>query len=230
MLSLSYRVGTLALAAVALTACEDGVGPDSTARVTVVNATNAQLDVLTDGQLSPANARLNFAGGSRCLVVDPTNTGLSLRESNSLLTVTTFNSAFEPGGTHTVIATQTTTGVFSTLTLSNLNTPLSGNGGLRVVNAGGGTQTYDVYVTDPGVSLSGQSARGSSLASGQASSFFSVTAGTPQQVRLTTAGTTTTAIDVGTHVFEAGQNVTLVIGPPAPGSSVRRTFFIVHNC
>jgi hypothetical protein len=228
-MQLLYRIGAIAAAAALMSGCDESTGPDSDARVVVVNTTNAQFDVLTDGQLSPSNSRINFAGGSQCLDVDPDDPELSLRESNSLINISTFAPTLEPGRAHTIlIIPTTTTNVYSFIELTNDNSLGSDESGLRVVNAATGSASYDVYVTEPGAAITG--ARASAITYGSASAFFDVPAGVPQQVRLTNAGTTTVAFDLGTQVFQEGQNLSLVVGMPAQGSATRRTFFIVHNC
>jgi hypothetical protein len=68
---LMSRLSAFAIAAFALSACEDSSGPDSDAHVMVVNATNAQFDVLEDGSVAPSDSRINFAGGTQCFDVDP---------------------------------------------------------------------------------------------------------------------------------------------------------------
>ena len=226
---LMYRIGALAVALAALSACEDGNGPDSDARVVVVNATNAQFDVMRDGSLAPSDTRINFSGGTQCFEVDPEASGLTLRESNSLINISTFTPTLEPGGEHVVLIIPTTTAnVYSFIEIQDDFDPDGNQSGLRVVNAATGAASYDVYVTEPGAALTG--ARATGVTYGNASAFFGIPAGTPQQVRLTNAGTTTVAIDAGTTTFTPGQNFTLVVGAPQTGSTTRRPFYIVHNC
>jgi hypothetical protein len=226
---LLHRIGALALVTFALSACEDSNGPDSDARVSVVNTTNAQFDVVNDGSVAPSDSRINFAGGSQCFEVDPDAPGLSVRESNSLINISTFSPTLEPGGEHTVlIIPTTTTNVYSFIELADDFSAGSNQSGFRLVNTATGAASYDVYVTEPGAALTG--ARASGVTYGNASAFFAIPAGTQQQVRLTNAGTTTVAFDLGTTTFTPGQNYSLVVGMPASGSTARRTFYIVHNC
>ena len=63
---------------------------------------------------------------------------------------------------------------------------------------------------------------------GAGSSFISVPAGT-SQIRLTSTGLTTVVLDVGSQAFTAGQTMTLVIAPPATGSTTLRAF-LIPNC
>ena len=228
-MQLMYRIGALATLAFALSACEDGNGPDSDARVMVVNVTNAQFDVVHDGRVAPSDSRINFAGGTQCFDLDPAEPDLSLRESNSLINISTFDPTLEPGGEHTVLIIPTTTAnVYSFIELADDFSPGANQSGLRVVNAATGTTSYDVYVTEPGAALTG--ARASGVTSGNATAFFEVPAGELRQVRLTNAGTTTVALDLGTTSFEPGQKYSLVVGVPASGSTTRRAFYIVHDC
>jgi len=53
-----------------------------------------------------------------------------------------------------------------------------------------------------------------------------VIANAAQQVRITNAGTQTLVLDVGARIFNAGQGVTLVIAPPAAGSTTPRAFYV----
>ena len=64
------------------------------------------------------------------------------------------------------------------------------------------------------------------LAAGN-SAFVSVPAGS-SQIRLTATGLTTPIVlDVGLQAFTAGQKATLVIAPPAAGSTTPRAFLVI---
>jgi hypothetical protein len=80
-----------------------------------------------------------------------------------------------------------------------------------------------VYVTAPGAALGTTSATG--IGFGTTSGLINVAAGT-QQIRFTTTGTQTVAINAGSLTFTAGQNAVLVIAPPAPGTTALRTFLV----
>ena len=112
---------------------------------------------------------------------------------------------------------------------ANTFTPSSGQGALRVFNAGAAGTSYDVYITIPGAALATASPSASAVASGFASPFFEVSTTATQQVRITAAGSKSVVLDVGNVAFVAGQNATLVIGPPASGSTVLRAF-VVAGC
>jgi hypothetical protein len=53
-----------------------------------------------------------------------------------------------------------------------------------------------------------------------------VSAGTLRQMRITNAGFKTLLLDIGSTALIAGQNLTLVIAPPAAGASTLRSFFV----
>jgi hypothetical protein len=62
--------------------------------------------------------------------------------------------------------------------------------------------------------------------SGSATAFVSVPSGS-QQIRLTSTGLLTPLLlDVGSQTFVAGTNYTLIIAPPASGSTTLRAFLV----
>src|SRR5206468_11212009 len=103
--------------------------------------------------------------------------------------------------------------------LSNTFTPTTGQGGLRVFNATTGTTGFDVFVTAAGAALG--TATVANVLTGTSSAFVSVPAGSPQ-IRLASTGSTTVLLDLGAQTVTAGQNATLVIAPPATGSTAPR--------
>ena len=107
-----------------------------------------------------------------------------------------------------------------------LNTfaPTAGQSGLRVFNATSGVTGYDVFVTASGAALGTPTV--ANAVAGNGTAFVSVPAGS-QQIRLTSTGTTTPIVlDLGAQALTAGQNYTLVIAPPASGSTVPRAFLV----
>jgi hypothetical protein len=96
------------------------------------------------------------------------------------------------------------------------------SGGLRVFNAASGAASLDAFV---GTSTS---ASASGVTFGNGSAFFSVPAGT-QTVTLNMAGTNTTVVTAANQTFAAGVNSTLVVTPPASGTTALQ-FFVVPAC
>lgn len=92
---------------------------------------------------------------------------------------------------------------------------------MQVFNATG--TAYDVHVTASGEALATPTV--ANIGAGASSSFTSIAAGSPQ-VRLTAVGATTVVLDAGAQTFTAGQRATLVIAPPAAGSTTPRVFLV----
>ena len=133
-----------------------------------------------------------------------------------------FSPVLQPGISYTLLAYPALTGV-QFATLANVFTPTAGQGGLRVFNATGGATGIDVYVTPTAAPLT--TATVSNAVAGIASSFVNVPDGA-SQVRLTATGSTTVLLDAGSLTFTAGKNATLVIAPPAVGSTALRVFIV----
>jgi hypothetical protein len=95
-----------------------------------------------------------------------------------------------------------------------------------VFNAGAPGTSYDVYVTAPGASLTTETPTFSAVLAGTNSSFINVSTSTAQQVRITAAGMKTELLDIGNVALVVGQSVTMVIAPPAAGSSAPRSFLV----
>ena len=100
----------------------------------------------------------------------------------------------------------------------------AGQGGLRVFNAVSAGTSYDVCVGLPGSAI--VSSYANNIGFGMGSSYFNVGADAAQQVRIISAGTQTLVLDVGTRSFIAGQNLTLVVAPPATGTTTPRAFYV----
>jgi hypothetical protein len=127
---------------------------------------------------------------------------------------------------YTVIAYPGTNGTTQFATIADTFTPLPGQVGFRVFNAGATGSSYDVYVTAPGASLTNTPPTFDAVAAGGNATFLGVSTGASQQVRITAEGSKTVLLDVGNVAFVVGQNVTLVIAPPVAGSTIPRTFMV----
>ena len=224
-----YRILETAMVAtsVALAACgdDDVTGLEgNAATVRFVNATSTSLDIAEGGTVATGNGALSFGTASNCMSVHATNAELAVRQTGTSTPLVGFTSAFQAGGNYTVIAYPGPAAAMQFTTVSNAFTPTVGQGGLRVFNAVSAGTSYDVYVGTPGATT--VTAGANNIGYGTGSSYFNVGANAAQQVRITNAGTQALVLDVGTRSFIAGQNVTLVVAPPAAGSATPRAFYV----
>jgi len=220
------RLAIALLSTVVLAACETrtstGVAGGSSATVRLVNATGASLDVVSGSSVSANNGNLGFGAHSSCIGVDATNPNLTVRTTGTTTSLSGFSLSLATGGKYIVIAYVDGAGTtqFATFTTTDF-VPSSGQSGLRVFDAATGTATFDVHLTAPGDTLGVASAI--NLAFASSTNFLGVAGGTVQ-VRLTTSGSRTVVLDAGNQSLTAAQNYILVIGPPASGTTVLRSF------
>jgi hypothetical protein len=192
------------------------------ATIRLANATNTGLDVLQGTTVLSGASNIAFGASSSCSSVNAATPGLTVRQTGTTAALPGFTPTLAVGNSYTIIAYPNGTGVaFATLT--NTFTPTAGQAGLRVFNATGGATGLDVFVTASGAPLA--AATIANALTGVASSFVSVPAGS-QQIRVTTTGLTTVLLDLGSQTLSAGQNATLVIAPPAAGSTTLRAFLV----
>lgn len=226
----TLSVALLVPALATLAACDSDnstglSGTSNNATVQFINASNASLDVATNGSVATGNGALSYGIAGSCMSVDAANSGLTVRTTGTSTPLTGFTPAFTAGGNYTVVAYPGTAGATQFVTVSNAFTPASGQAGLRVVNVGAAGSNYDVYVTAPGAALGTSNAN--NIGVGTGSSYFNVAAGTPQEIRVTNAGSQTLVLTFGaSNTFTAGKKSTLVITAPAPGSTSPRGFII----
>lgn len=235
----SLAVTALITAFVTLGACSSdntlglgvagGTGGDSlsNARVRIANATAASLDVASSGVVVAGNAAIGrFGLASSCTPTNALTPGLAVRIAGTSTPVPGLATSYQSGVSYTVVAYPNAVGTTQFATVADLFTPLSGQSGLRVFNAGAAGTSYDVYVTDPGAPLAAAASTFNNVTAGAFTTFANVTAGTEHQLRITDAGTKTLLLDIGSTVLIAGQSMTLVIAPPAAGSTTIRSFFV----
>ena len=225
-----HRILATAMVAtsLALAACgdDDATGPNgNNATVRFVNATSTSLDIAENGAVATGNGALSYGTASNCMSVQATNASLAVRQTGTSAPLPGFTPAFQPGGNYTVIVYPGAGGVTQFATVSNAFTPSSGQAGLRVFNGVAAGTSYDVYAGAAGATT--VTAGANNIGYGSGSSYFNVVAGAPQQVRITNAGTQTLVLDVGMRTFIVGENATLVLAPPAPGSATPRGFYVV---
>jgi hypothetical protein len=193
------------------------------ATIRLANATNNALDLLQGTSVLTGGGNLAFGTSSACSSVNAATPGLTIRQTGTTTALPGFTPTLVVGTSYTIIAYPGASAVqFATLT--NTFTPVAGQAGLRVFNVTGGATGYDVFVTASGATLTTPTI--ANAISGTASSFVSVPAGS-SQIRVTATGTTTPIVlDLGAQSFTAGQNATLVIAPPAAGSTTLRGFLV----
>jgi hypothetical protein len=193
------------------------------AMVRLANATGTALDFLKSGTALTGGSNIGFGTSSTCSSVNAASPALTIANTGTTTALSGFTPTFTAGTSYTVVAYPTTTGGVQFTTLDNTFTPASGQAGLRVFNATSELVPFDVYVTTSGAVLG--TATVSNVAAAGSSTFVSVPAGT-SQIRLTAAGGQVVLLDLGTQTFTAGQNATLIIAPPATGSTTPRAFLV----
>jgi len=196
------------------------------ATIRLANAGNNPLDLLQGTSILGGSGNVAFGASSACSSVNAATPGLSIQQTGTTVALPGFAPTLEVGKSYSIIAYPNAANVVQFATLSNLFAPAAGQAGLRVFNATTFPAAFDVFVTTSGAALTTPTVA-NVLAGGTGSAFVSVPAGT-SEVRLTAVGTTTPVLlDIPSQAFTAGQNVTLVIAPPAAGQTAPRAFFVV---
>ena len=238
MYARTLAVTALLTAFVALGACSSdntlglgvaaGTSGDTlnSARVRIANATATSFDVASNGVVYAGNAGIGFGLSSNCTLTNPQTPGLAVRVAGTQTPVPGLATSYQSGVSFTVIAYSSAVGTTQFSTIADLFTPLAGQSALRVFNAGATGTSYDVYVTDPGESLAAAAPAFNNVTGATFTTFANVDAGTQRQIRITNAGTKTQLLDLGSTALIAGQSLTLVIAPPAAGTSTLRAFFV----
>jgi hypothetical protein len=222
---------------VAVAGCEGGTDEPPTtgvattsATVQFVNATTggSSFDLLAGGTATTNGAGLAYQGISSCVSVNAGAPNLSLQLSGTTSAISGFTPTFQAGLRYTIVAVGTQPASPSFLTFAdNYTTPAAGRALLRIINATTSQQgaSLDVYFTS-GTTLVSPNA--TALAAGSATSFLDVPSGATR-VRLTTAGTQTVVLDVGTLTLASGAVQSIVVTDPAAGSTALR-FFTTTSC
>jgi len=193
------------------------------ATVRLINATSGALSFLENGTAVTGGNSIAYGASSSCVSVPISNAGLTVTQSGSTTALGGFTPTLTAGTSTSFIAYNNATNGVSFATLGNAFTPASGQSGFRVFNATTATTGYDVFVTALNAALG--TATATNVLAGASSAFVSVPAGS-QQIRITTTGGTTIALDLGAQALVAGQNYTLVIAPPGSGSTAPRAFLV----
>jgi hypothetical protein len=201
-----------------------GVDTASNARIRLVNATATILDLASNGIVAAGNAAIEFGEVSSCTPTNALQPNLAVRVGGTLAPLPGLATAYQSGVNYTVIA-YTGSGVTPQFaTIADLFTPVLGEAALRVFNASPAGTSYDVYVTDPGAPIDATPPSFANVQGGTFSTFGNASAGTPRQVRITSAGSKSVLVDVGNTALIEGQAVTLVIVAPLAGSTRPRVF------
>ena len=191
------------------------------ATVRLVNASDSTLNLLQNAVALTGSTNLGFGTGSACSSVNAQTPALTVTAGSSTA-LAGFAPTLTAGHSFSLVAYPITSAGVQFATLSNEFTPSTGQTGLRVFNATSGTTSYDVYVTAAGAPLAAPTVSNVTVG-GSGSAFVSVPAGT-QEIRVTTAGSTSVLVDLTSQTLNAGQNITVVIAPPAKGTTTLRAF------
>lgn len=194
------------------------------ATVRLVNASDSTLNLLQNAIALSGSSNLAFGASSSCSSVNALTPALTVTTAGSATPLTGFLPALTAGNSFSFVAYPIAAGGVQFATLSNVFTPTTGSAGLRVFNGTSAATGYDVYVTAQGAAL-GTATVANVAAGGSGSAFVNVPAGA-QEIRVTSAGGTTALVDLTSQTFTAGQNYTLVIAPPASGSTTLRAFLV----
>jgi hypothetical protein len=172
------------------------------------------LDLLLDGKTVFSDLALgsptsygSVSSGSRHLQVEPTG---------STTTVIDQTISLDGGQNYTLITANNAISLTPILLTDDKTAPDSGNVKIRVVNAGAGAGSVDVYITTPGNLPGVVPPAITSLPFSSASSYQMETAAS-YEIFFTVAGTTFQYIDTGSQSFAAGQNRTFVMVPSVFG-------------
>ena len=194
------------------------------ATVRLANATDAALDLRQGTSVASGGSNLAFAGISSCTSV----TAASPRTRGSADRNDRGPERLHPDARRRqqlhLRRVPRCRGTTSFATLVNTFTPTTGQAGFRVFNATGGATALDAFVATQ-VSLF-TTPTVSGAASGAATAFVSVPAGT-MVIRVTSTGLLPPLFpDLVSQTLNAGTNYTLVIAPPASGQTNLRAFLV----
>ena len=192
--------------------------------VRIANAIDGALTLLRNGVALPGASNVAFGTASACNSVNATTPALSVTQAGSSTALSGFTPTLAAGHPFTFVAYPGSAGAVQFASIEQAITTASGQSGLRAFNGTAGASGFDVYVTAPGAPLG--AAAIANVAAGTASpSFVSVPAG-PAKIRLTSTGSTTVVLDLGTQTLTAGENTMLIIAPPAASATTPRAFLV----
>lgn len=211
----------VAVAALGLAACSDdnATNPLDTALVRVVHASPdaPNVDVLVDGDLALTNVPFRAASGFLTVPAGPQR--IQIRPTGTSTDVIDVTLDFGVNRVYTVLATGEVADLQPLLVEDDPTAPADGQARIRVIHAAPAAGGVDVYATAPGADLDAATPVLSDVPFRAVSEYLAVPAGT-YQLRVTTAGTTTVAIDATITLAENGPIRTVVavdaVGGGAP--------------
>jgi hypothetical protein len=226
----TFSVAALACCCL-LSACNDEENPttpsSNQASVRFVNAlegTTQPLVLTTNGTAGSAVSYQNF-GGCQTIPAGTENFSFALNGSSTPL-VTIPAQTFTGGGRYTVVATGNPT-LPTFLVMNDAYTaPASGRGWLRVVNAVGPTNPFDVYVGTPSAPLG--TVNQTNTAYNVTQSYLNVPTGATQ-VQVTDVGTQTVTGATSSFTVTGGTPQTVFVTPATTAGGAYTTF-VVPTC
>lgn len=212
-------VGALVLVAAACSDNDNIVHTLNSATVRLVNDTDTPLSLTVVNVIDSANARLGFGQASACVFVDLNNSPVLTITNGATGATIAFTPILSAGDNVTIVAfANTVAGNVQLASLNNRFVPAANTAGLRFFN--GESNTSPLLMQRNGGALT------PFVGFGAASGFVSVPI---DSGRITFADQVSVVLDAGLMAFPLGQNSTVVLGPPAPGTNPLR-FFTVQGC
>jgi Domain of unknown function (DUF4397) len=218
------RIGTrargwLLVGLAALGACMDdtptGQGPSSHLRFVQAVPNAPAVDVLVDE--TPVMAGLGYRAVSGFTRVEAGIRRIQVRASGTSTMLLDFPLGIEFPRAYTVVSTGMLGGVESLIAPDTASIPNVGEMKLRIIHAAPSTGLVDVYVTDPNASLTGATPVFEDVPFRGNTEYLALPAGSIR-VRITTAGTTTTLVDM-TQLFNE-RVMRTVVAADAPGGGL----------
>jgi len=187
-------------------------GPSSHLRFvqTVPNA--PAVDMLVDGV--PRAASLGYGAATGFLPVEAGNRRVQMRQSGTSTMLMDLTMPVEFPRAYTVVSSGLLNGIEPVIAPDTASIPLSGEIKLRVLQMAPTGGTVDVYVTDPNVALAGATPVFQDLPFRGNTEYLVLPVGN-LRIRVTTAGTLTTLVDL-TRLFGERMMRTVVV-TDAPG-------------
>jgi hypothetical protein len=220
---------------VVLGACdddEDPTGTTSTATVQVVNLTGQNIDI---GQDANYSGRTNIAfGEARCLTVNTASPALTFRQNGqtSTFTPTGFTGAgLTAGQNYTVVLRPgSTSGTYMGTQFSDtFNGATSSMGGVRVINATTGANSYGLYVGAAGATRPATATQ-ANFGAGASTAFIPLATGNGQVWFTTGSGASmTNAFTTNAFPVAANSYQTVIVADPATSGGALRSA-MVNRC
>jgi len=218
----------LAASCVLFTACSSdyGIGTSNRATVRFANAATGgtgSLGLSVDG--GAQGSAVAYQNSGSCLHITPGSTDFSVAAAGSSTAVAQLSSQNLTAGTHyTLVASGSATSPTLTLLTNTYTTPASGRARLRLFNAVGLANVFDVYVGAPGAALG--TANQTNVGYQTSQSYLDIPAGSSTQVSLTAPGLQTIVGTSATFTPSSGAVTTMVATPATTGGGLYTSFFV----